>query len=233
MSYPHYDLVQRAHQELIAEGLIGPRTNQDAVEQDKGLLTRRAAYYAFTMRDPTHGLLAKTSGNNSLGYSVDWILSNRDGTGWDIATDDGVNALPLNGGPEAPDAARIPDWRPPTAELAGLREPEPEPEPTPDDDVAERLAELEAAVDHQSQILAEQTAAIERLRTQGYHGECKLGLTMHFGMFPAEAAMAGASVQEAAALPLPEIVGLATLENALERAAQARDKGRLVILVVG
>lgn len=147
MSYPYFDLVQRAHQELIAEGLIGPRSNQDAVEQDKGLLTRRAAYYVNRDRDPSHGLLAKTSGNNSLGYSVDWIISNRDGTGWDVATDDGVNALPSNGGPEAPDAARIADWRQPTAELAQVTD-QPAPGPTPPasglEDVYAILATMQA-----------------------------------------------------------------------------------------
>ena len=116
MSYPYFDCVQRAHAELTAEGLIGPRTNQDAVEQDKGLLTRRAAYYA-NQRDASHGLLEKTSGNNSLGYSVDWILRVTDGVGWDVTTDDGVNALPVNGDQHAPDPANIPRWRQPTAEI--------------------------------------------------------------------------------------------------------------------
>jgi hypothetical protein len=120
MSYPHYDLVQKAHADLTAEGLIKARSTQDEVEQDKGLLTRRAAWYVHQQRDPTHGLLAKTSGNNSQGFSVDWILTNRDGDGWDIATDDGVHALPLNGDAHGPDPARIPDWRPPTAELAQM-----------------------------------------------------------------------------------------------------------------
>ena len=153
MSYPYYDCVTRAHQELKAEGLIAPRSTQDAVEQDKGLLTRRAAYYA-NLQDPTHGLLAKTSGNNSQGFSVDWILSNRDGTGWDVATDDGVNALPMNGGPEAPDAARIPDWRQPTADLAQIDSSTPTPvppEPVDQQDIDDIYASLEALQVQQAQ----------------------------------------------------------------------------------
>jgi hypothetical protein len=145
MSYPYYDDVTRAHSELKAEGLICPRTNQDAVEQDKGLVVRRAAYYA-NQRDPTHGLLAKTSGNNSLGYSVDWILRKTDGEGWDVVTDDGTQALPLNGGPVGADPVRIPDWRQPTAELAQISDtaPEPTPPPVEQTDVDDIYAMLEA-----------------------------------------------------------------------------------------
>jgi len=153
MPYPFYDDVVRAHTELKAEGLIAPRTNQDAVEQDKGLVVRRAAYYA-NQRDPTHGLLAKTSGNNSLGYSVDWILRSSDGEGWDVVTDDGTQALPLNGGPVGADPARIPDWRPPTAELAQISdEPAPEPGPEPPDaqDIEDIYAILEVMQTQQAE----------------------------------------------------------------------------------
>jgi hypothetical protein len=152
MSYPYYDDVTRAHSELQAEGLIGPRTNQDAVEQDKGLVVRRAAYYA-NQRDPTHGLLAKTSGNNSQGYSVDWILRNTDGEGWDVVTDDGTQALPLNGGPVGADPARIPDWRQPTKELAQISDtaPEPTPPPVEQTDVDDIYAQLEALQTQQAQ----------------------------------------------------------------------------------
>jgi len=140
LSYPYYDCVTRAHAELTAEGQIKPRATQDEVEQDKGLLTRRAAWYVYSERDPSHGLLAKTSGNNSQGYSVDWILENRGGDGWDIATDDGTQALPLNGDAHGPDPARIPDWRQPTAELAHIgTTPEPGPTPPPEETILDQI----------------------------------------------------------------------------------------------
>jgi hypothetical protein len=125
MSFPYYDEVVRAHAELVAEGLIKPRTVPEDVEQDKGLLTRRAGYYVCTLHTPTIGLLEKTTGNNALGYSVDLLLRRTDGMFWDVATDatddDGLhNAVPVNGGPSGPDPELIPRWRQPTAELAGL-----------------------------------------------------------------------------------------------------------------
>jgi hypothetical protein len=152
MSYPYYDCVTRAHHELILEGLIAPRTNQDAVEQDKGLVVRRSAFYANQI-DPTHGLLAKTSGNNSQGYSVDWILRSSDGEGWDVVTDDGTQALPLNGGPVGADPVRIPDWRQPTAELAQISDtaPEPTPPPVEQNDIDDVYAMLEALQTQQAQ----------------------------------------------------------------------------------
>lgn len=173
MSYPYIDEVNRAHADLKAEGLICPRSNQDAVEQDKGLLTRRAAYY-INQRDPSIGLLAKTSGNNSQGYSVDWHLRNTDGNGWDVATDaDAGNglreAVPVNGDAHGPDPARIPDWRQPTAELAqmpdGGTEPGPEPEPTPPP--VDRTDEiLHAIADSEARITAHQTAETDRVITR-------------------------------------------------------------------
>jgi hypothetical protein len=148
MSYPHYDIVVRSHQELLAEGLIGPRSDQAAVENDKGLICRRAAYHVYTERDATHGLMEKTEGNNSQGYSVDWILRSSDGVGWDITSDDGVNAFPVNGDQHPPDPSYIPRWRVPTAELAQISTtPPPEPVPVPPPvDYSARLDALEAAV---------------------------------------------------------------------------------------
>lgn len=164
MSYPYFDLVQKAHADLKAEGLIAPRSNQDAIEQDKGLLTRRAVWYVNQQRDATHGLLEKTSGNNSQGFSVDWALRSTDGEGWDVATDDGTQALPSNGGPYGPDPARIPSWRPPTAELAqmpdGGTEPGPEPVPPP----ADRTDEvLQAIADSEARVNAHTTAEADRV----------------------------------------------------------------------
>jgi hypothetical protein len=120
MSFPYYADVEQAHADLVAEGLIKTRYTQEEVEQDKGLLTRRAGYYVSTRHDPTIGLLEKTTGNNSLGYSVDLLLRRIDGTFWDIATDQAGDALPLNGGPGGPDPELIPRWRAPTAELAQI-----------------------------------------------------------------------------------------------------------------
>jgi hypothetical protein len=155
MSYPYYDDVTRAHTDLLNEGLIKQRTNQDAIEQDKGLLTARAAYYA-NQRDPSIGLLFKDSGNNYQKHSVDWHVRNTDGEGWDIATDDGTQALPLNGGPAGADPARIPDWRQPTAELAQISD-DPDPEPPPDqtdiDDIYAYLEVLQAQQAQDTQLM--------------------------------------------------------------------------------
>jgi len=142
MSYPHYDIVVRAHSELLAEGLIQPRTDQAAVENDKGLICRRAAYYVNTERDPSHGLMEKTEGNNSMGYSVDWILRQTDGVGWDVTSDDGVNAFPVNGSEHPPEASYIPRWRQPTADLAQLSPAPVDPDPPETDDELFEILEM-------------------------------------------------------------------------------------------
>jgi hypothetical protein len=118
LPFPYFADVQRAYDELIAEGKIKRRSSQEEVEQDKGLMTRRAGYYVFTERDPKIGILEKTEGNNSLGYSVDLLIAT-DGTYWDVATDSNGMAMPVDGGPLS-DPALIPRWRRPTKELAGL-----------------------------------------------------------------------------------------------------------------
>lgn len=123
MSYPFYHQVQRAHTELVSEGKIRHRYNEVELEEDKGLLTRRAAYYVNRENDPSHGILEKTYGNQSQGFSVDIIIA-RDGTYWDVATDSGGMAMPSNGGPMGPDPEMASRWRLPTAELAQL-EPDP------------------------------------------------------------------------------------------------------------
>lgn len=121
MSYQYYDQVQRAHTELVSEGKIRHRYNAEEVEQDKGLLTRRAAYYVNRENNGSHGLLEKDYGNQSMGFSVDIIIA-RDGTYWDIATDTGGMAMPANGGPAGPDPELAARWRMPTAELAQIDE---------------------------------------------------------------------------------------------------------------
>ena len=118
MSFPYYDLVEKAHQDLKNEGLIKQRTNQEQVEQDKGLLTRRAGYYVYTQQDKTIGLLQKTEGNNSEGFSVDLLIQKNTGYFWDIATDNAGMAMPLNGGPSGPDTELAMKWAQPTAALA-------------------------------------------------------------------------------------------------------------------
>lgn len=121
MSYPYYDQVERAYSELTSSGQVKNRgSNQEQVEQDKGLITRRAGYYS-NQEDQTIGILKKTSGNNSQGYSVD-LLIRLDGTFWDVASDDGSGmATIVNGGPSGPDAQLAKDgWTKPTKELAGL-----------------------------------------------------------------------------------------------------------------
>lgn len=128
MSFPHYDRVELAYRELVDQGKIARRDNQEAVEQDKGLLTRRAAYYA-NLVDPSMGILEKTSGNQSMGYSVDIIIA-KDGTFWDIATDRDGMAQTVDGGPSV-DPGLAARWRQPTAALAGLDQPQPEPGPEP------------------------------------------------------------------------------------------------------
>jgi len=118
MSFPYFDLVMRAHDELLSAGLIATRTDQADLEHDKGLLTRRAGFYAYQV-DPSIGLLEKTSGNNALGYSVD-VLVRRDGTFWDIATDRAGRAMPVNSAASGPDPEMAARWRTPTAGLAQL-----------------------------------------------------------------------------------------------------------------
>ena len=161
MGYPHYDLVQRAHSELVAEGKIKRRTDQEQVEQDKGLLTRRAAYYAFTERDETHGLLEKSYGNNSMGYSVDIIVDTA-GTFWDVATDSSGMAQPSNGGPAGPDPELAERWTQPTAALAQIDPdtpgPGPGPGPAPDDE--DELEEILEALDRLEETQARDTAMI-------------------------------------------------------------------------
>ena len=167
MSYPYYHQVQRAHSELVSEGKIRPRTNQEEVEQDKGLLTRRAAYYVYTENDPDHGLLEKNYGNNSMGYSVDWILQKNDGVGYDVATDSGDEgglrmAEPVNGDAHPPASDLIPRWRQPTAELAQLDDPSPigpnPPTTSPPSD--EKLDEIIEMLHRDREVQARDTASI-------------------------------------------------------------------------
>ena len=166
MGYPHYDLVQRSYAELIQEGKIKKRDEHEQVEQDKGLMTRRAAYYANTLRDRDHGILEKTGGNQSEGYSVDIIIQ-KDGTFWDIATDDGTMAKPVNGS-ERNDPELAPRWRQPTKELAqiedgGVVEPPPGPgpgQPSGNEEVMSKLNEMSAQMQELHQRQAADTAAI-------------------------------------------------------------------------
>jgi hypothetical protein len=165
MGYPHFDLVQKSHSELIAEGKIRRRSDQELVEQDKGLLTRRAAYYSNIERDANIGLLEKTTGNNSMGFSVD-ILLDKDGSFWDVATDQGGLAMPSDG-EERFDPALAARWAQPTAELAQIDSappvvgPGPGPDPTPDvDEVVALLNDIIAMLERARETQARDTAAI-------------------------------------------------------------------------
>jgi hypothetical protein len=166
MSYPYFADVQRAYDDLRAEGLIQPRATQDEVEQDKGLLCRRAAWYTHSGQNRAIGLLEKTSGNNSLGYSVDWNVDLLLAVGYDVATDqeaaDGMReAVPVNGGPSEPSQDNRERWRPPTAELAQMPdEPTPEPEPEPP---ADTEAILQAIADSEARIVAHVTSETDRV----------------------------------------------------------------------
>lgn len=161
MGYPHYDLVERAYNELKAEGKI-PMGN---VEHDKGLITQRSGYYSY-QRDSTMGVLEKTSGNNYLGYSVD-ILIRTNGQYYDIVTDKNGEAVPVNGGPST-DPELIPRWRKPSAELAQVEEgggggtPEPEPEPEPPATV-DLQPVLDAVAASEANVKAHVTAETERV----------------------------------------------------------------------
>lgn len=165
MGYPHYDLVERAYNELKAEGKIP----MGDVEHDKGLITQRAGFYSYE-RDSTMGVLEKTSGNNYLGYSVD-ILIRTNGEYYDVVTDQDGQAVPVNGGPSN-DPELIPRWRKPTAELAqvspdeGGGEGEPVP---PSDDLTARVEALEAHV-----------KALEEAIAQGFraHGPVNLPIVL-------------------------------------------------------
>jgi hypothetical protein len=181
VSFPHYDLVQRAYDELIAEGKIQQRHDQEQVEQDKGLLTRRAMYYVNTERNPAIGILEKTEGNNSLGYSVDLGIQ-IDGTFWDVATDSNGMAQPVNGGPSY-DPALVPRWAKPTAELAQV-DTDPGPTPPPDGGSGSNQ-ELEDKIDALTIQMQHQSDQIYHLLTAGFHGNCKMGLDMNYGMFAA------------------------------------------------
>ena len=146
MSFPHFDLVEQAYQELVNEGWIKelPPGNQQAVEDQKGVLTRRAALYT-NARDAEYGILEKKTGNNSEGYSTD-IIINKDGNFYDVASDNGTIAFPIQGGDHF-DLGLVPRWRQPTRALAKLDEvpepiPEPEPNPEPPDEVKKLLIEL-------------------------------------------------------------------------------------------
>lgn len=186
MSFPYFDEVQRAFNDLKAEGKIGPRSTPEEVEHDKGLITQRAGYYSNN-RDATIGVLEKTSGNNYMGYSVD-ILVRTDGLFWDVVTDNGMEAMPVNGGPSGPDPELIPRWRKPTKELAQVPEGGTGPTPPPDggggsnEDVMNKLNDLVAMVNALTVIVTEQGEAIYHMRTQTWAGDMALAARMHFGM---------------------------------------------------
>jgi len=138
----HFDQVQRAYDELVASGditVVPPGPNQaQTVDEQKAFMTRRAGYY-LNQVDAGYGLLSKTTGNNVMGLSVDFILHKPEGGGYDIATDvqvpNGATVRPVNSG-MSPSADLLPRWVQPTKELAGLNGDTP---PPPTDDINAKL----------------------------------------------------------------------------------------------
>jgi len=119
-----FDLVQRAYNELTESGDIkflpdGTPDMERRIEEQKAYLTRRSAYYLTTEHDSNIGLLSKTSGNNVMGLSVDIVTRKTDGTFWDIASDNGHQAVPIDAGAQQ-DSTFPSRWVQPTKELAGL-----------------------------------------------------------------------------------------------------------------
>lgn len=175
MSYPHIDLVHKALADLKAEGKVRPRTTQPEIEQDKGLCVQRSAYLINTQRDPSHGVFQKSGGNvytppgGGETYSVDWILRQYDGEGWDVVSDrwdesTGTGeAIVVEGGAHGPNPDNIPRWRMPTKELAQIADspPTPEPEPPPTDDSLQQI--LAAITASEANVKAHVTAETDRV----------------------------------------------------------------------
>lgn len=172
MSYPYSSDVDRAYNDLRAEGKIFPRPEgSPQIEQDKGLLTQRACYYTSQV-NPLMGVMEKSEGNHYVAadgqkFSVDWALRRIDGVGWDIVTDrDAGNgmreAAPVNGEEHPPNPDNIPRWRQATAQNAQVSStPTPEPEPEPDDDALEQI--LAAISTSEANIKAHMTSETDRV----------------------------------------------------------------------
>lgn len=169
--YPYYNQVERAHNELIREGKIKDTNIQSEVENQKGLLTRRSAYYSHLV-DSNIGILEKTVGNNSMGYSVDLII-HKDGRYWDIVTDNGSRPILIVGGIENSDLGLVSRWRQPTKELADIvdnfPEPIPDPIPTPLPDLDQQLKRLEQEIHHLKQLVQMVISAVSNLRFPDYY----------------------------------------------------------------
>lgn len=163
------NLLDRAYTELVLSGDIKrlPLNTPDLqlrVEEQKAYFTRRAAYYQNSV-DPTLGLLLKSSGNNVYGFSVDIILR-KDGTYYDIATDDGQMAQ-MNRNPGAQvDVSLASRWFQPTKELAGLSNPPDNPPPTNGNntDVAELKAAVAKLAEGQNAILNSLVDILQRIQ---------------------------------------------------------------------
>lgn len=194
----HFDLVQKAYNELRASNDIvpvPPGPNQErTVEEQKAYLTRRAAWYLHQV-DNSYGLLAKTTGNNVMGLSVDITIKKPSGEFFDIATDREVEpnsrmAFPVNSGGSV-DPALVPRWVQPTAALAGLPDNGNGEEPPDDDEIMEKLDEIQgqlqvvlnkqnetlAAIAAQNQVLAEHTAMLQLLLDKPSDGGGKFPIT--------------------------------------------------------
>lgn len=166
----YFNYVQKAAMEL--GDLIAPLGQE--LEDLKGLLTRRAAYY-INLDDPNIGLLAKTTGNNSKGFSVDIVMHKVTGEIRDTSTD-----VPVNGGlrrvvpvwgEKSPRKDLLHDWRNPTRELAGLEGTTPTPTPTPNStEVLSKLAKIHEDILINSRKLDSIIIILQKFSTIEYEG---------------------------------------------------------------
>lgn len=144
----YFYLVKKAADEL--GNLIAPPGQE--LEDLKGKLTRRAAYY-INREDSKLGLLAKTAGNNSMGFSVDIIMDRITGeirdTCTDVSVGGGLNKVVPTWGEKDPRPDLLSNWWQPTRKLAGLDDTIPDtpdipdtPPETPDQSTEELLTLL-------------------------------------------------------------------------------------------
>ena len=125
MSFPYYDLVERAYHEFGARGQNRPTLDAGGVSSRTKVCSRAGrATTSSRSKHPDHRPARKRPARqyDSLlrATASDLLLGGGDGTFWDIATDTDGAAVPLNGGPGGPDPELIPRWRKPTAELAQI-----------------------------------------------------------------------------------------------------------------
>jgi hypothetical protein len=134
---------QSVVQQVLA-GYVSPVVTLAQEEEGKAQLTRAAAWQIY-QSNPNIGLVAKDSGNQVLGLTVDVLMDRTDGSAADMAssTPDAPGYVrittPWSPYPANHDPAWLGKWRQPTQELAQYPGPmvpahapePPEPEPPP------------------------------------------------------------------------------------------------------